>query len=158
MARTDGQRALPLWLFVLAAALLAIRIALTFLAPAPRDEQNGEGDLVRWVPLEQAAASSKPVLYDFTAAWCGPCRQMEAEVYADPEFAAQINERFTPVKVVDRKREDGANREAVEALQQRFAVRAFPTVVIVDGSGAAAAKMEGFRGPAAFAHLLDSVR
>jgi thiol:disulfide interchange protein len=158
MARTDSQRALPLWLFVLAAVALAARIALTLLAPAPADEPKGEGDLVQWVPLERAATSSKPVLYDFTAAWCGPCRQMEAEIYADPDFASQINARFTPVKVVDRRREDGANSDAVEALQQQFEVRAFPTVVIVDGTGAAPRKMEGFRGPVAFAQLLDSVR
>ena len=98
------------------------------------------------------------MLYDFTAAWCGPCRQLEAEVYADPTFASQINARFTPVKVVDRRREDGANSAEVEALQTRFEVRDFPTIVIVDRSGGGPAKMEGFPGPAAFAQLLDSVR
>ncbi|HWS73480.1 MAG TPA: thioredoxin family protein [Thermoanaerobaculia bacterium] len=158
MARTDSQRALPLWLFIAAAVLLAARIALTLLAPAPVEQPKGEGDLVQWVPLERASMSTKPVLYDFTAAWCGPCRRLEAEVYADPELAAQINARFTPVKVVDRRREDGANTAQVDALQTRFEVRAFPTVVIVDGRGGPPAKMEGFGGPAAFAQLLDSVR
>ena len=162
MARTSSQRALPLWLFLAAAVLLGVRIALTLLAPAPAPEQaappKGEGDLVQWVPLERAGTSMKPVLYDFTAAWCGPCRRLEAEVYANPELAAQINARFTPVKVVDRQREDGANSPAVDALQRQFEVRAFPTVVIVDGTGGPPAKMEGFGGPAAFAQLLDSVR
>jgi len=161
MARTDSQRALPVALFLAALVLVIVRIALT-LAGGPEEPEAKSGDLVQWVPLAAASGSAKPVLYDFTAAWCGPCRQLEADVFSDPELAAQINARFTPVKVVDRQREDGANPPAVAALQQRFDVRAFPTVVIVDvrgdASGAAAAKMEGSRGPIAFAQMLDSVR
>jgi thiol:disulfide interchange protein DsbD len=158
MARTENQRALPLALFIAAVVLIVVRIVLTLMAGGA--EAKGGGDLVQWLPPESAAvaASTKPVLYDFTAAWCGPCRQLEADVYRNPELAAQINARFTPVKVVDRRREDGANRAEVESLQERFRVEAFPTVVIVDGSGAAAAKMEGFRGADAFAQMLDSVR
>lgn len=158
MARTESQRALPLALFLAAVVLIVVRVVLTLAGRGA--ETNGGGDLVQWLPPESAAvaASTKPVLYDFTAAWCGPCRQLEAEVYANPELAAQINARFTPVKVVDRRREDGANRAEVEALQERFHVQGFPTVVIVDAGGAAVAKSEGFRGAEAFAQMLDSVR
>lgn len=157
MARTDrSQRALPLALFIAAVVLIVVRVVLT--VTAGHAEEQGSEDLVRWVPLEAARASTKPVLYDFTAAWCGPCRQLEAEVYRNPELAARINARFTPVKVVDRQREEGANTPDVQALQTRYEVRAFPTVIIADGSGAAAAKMEGFRDADAFAQLLDSVR
>jgi thiol:disulfide interchange protein len=173
MARTENQRALPLALFVAAVVLVILRVVLTLTAePHQPVEEPGRPevtavtnlpnvtnpDLIQWVPLEAAGRSAKPVLYDFTAAWCGPCRQLEADVFRNPELAAQINARFTPVRVVDRKREDGANLPDVEALQERFEVRAFPTVVIAGASGAATAKMEGSRGPEAFAQLLDSVR
>jgi len=155
-SRTGNQRALPLWLFIATGVLIVLRIVATMTASR---EGAKNGDLVHWVPLESVAAATgeKPILYDFTAAWCGPCRQLETDVYRNPELAAQINARFTPVKIVDRLREDGANRRGVRELQQRFQVRAFPTVVIADGTGAAAARMEGFRGAGAFAQLLDSV-
>jgi thiol:disulfide interchange protein len=106
-------------------------------------------DLVRWSAIADAEAGAarlhKPVMYDFSAAWCGPCRSMAAEVFADPAAAQFINDGFVPVHVVDRTREDGKNPPEVEALQKRFGITAFPTLVVVR-VGAPVVKVEGYRG------------
>ena len=153
MARTD-QRALPIALMVAAAVLLVARFAWT---PAPP-----KGSLIHWVsPAEgivRARETGKPILYDFTAEWCRPCHMLDEEVFADPVIASGINDRFIAVRVVDRKQEEGRNAPEVEALQQRYVVRGFPTVVFADANGSEQARMEGFRGRDRFEQLMESLR
>lgn len=155
MARTD-QRSVPLALFLIALTLVAARVAVQLRAGAPAKN----GHLVRWLSPEEAArtAGDKPILYDFTADWCAPCHQLDAEVFRDPDLAREINERFVAVRVTDRQREEGRNTPAVAALQQRYGVRGFPTVVFADASGRERSRMEGFGGRAEFERVLRSAR
>jgi thiol:disulfide interchange protein len=156
MARTS-QRHIPLLLFVLAIALVAGRVAMAFVKPKP--EATG---LVRWVTPEEgvrlARQSGKPLLLDFTADWCQPCHVLDAEVFRNAELAAEINARFVPVRVVDRQQEEGSNRPDVEALQRRYGVRGFPTVVFASEDLTERARMEGFRGRDEFRRLMESAR
>ena len=153
MGRTD-QRAYPIALFVVAAALLLARFTFT---PAKQ-----EGTLVKWVSPARGAAvareTGKPMLIDFTAEWCAPCKDLDREVFGDRALAAEINSRFVPVRVTDRKQEDGRNTPAVEALEQRYAVRGFPTVVFTDANGIEQGRIEGFRGRERFERTMERVR
>lgn len=156
MALTDlwdrsSQRALPLWLPVAAVVLLVARVI------SSRYPVQADVDLVRWTPIERAEqmakVAGKPVLYEFSAAWCGPCHVMEDEVFRDAELAALINERFIAVRVVDRERETGTNPPPVAALEARYHVQAFPTVVIAR-DGAAPAINVGYEGRESFEDFL----
>ena len=105
---------------------------------------------MRWVAAEKAprdaASAGRPVLYDFTAAWCGPCHQLDKEGWGDAELAGYANGAFVPVRVMDRESEDGKNPPLVEELQHRYAVSAFPTLVVAAPTARRSRDMEGWAG------------
>jgi len=108
-------------------------------------------ELIRWRPIEGAVAEArqarKPLLYDFTADWCAPCQMMQREVFADRQAAERIEAMFVPVRVLDRRQEEGRNPAEVDSLQRRFGVTSFPTLVVVPADGGEPTVLVGYQGP-----------
>jgi thiol:disulfide interchange protein len=142
-----STRSLPNWLLAAAVVLLGARLAAGWLETRSTAPVH---DLVAWQSIDAAESEShrtgKPILYDFSAEWCGPCRVMEREVFSDPKAAEQLQQRFVPVKVVDRQREDGRNPPDIGALQARYHVQAFPTLVVAYADGRELERVEGYIG------------
>jgi thiol:disulfide interchange protein len=154
-----STRGSPRTLLIVAAVLLAVRV-ITGVWEGLHPPQRP--DLVHWRPISaaiaEAKAANKPILYEFSAAWCGPCRTMSEEVFADRASAQFIDRNFVPVKVVDRVREDGHNAADVDLLQKSFAVSAFPTVVVASADGGEPATIEGYPGKMPFTQRLAQLR
>lgn len=71
--------------------------------------------------IEEILAASQPVMIDFWATWCGPCRMLTPIV---DDIAAEYEGRVLVAK---------CNVDDCEDIASRFGIRNIPTLVYVKG-------------------------
>ena len=79
-----------------------------------------------------AAQSVLPIVVDFWAPWCGPCRMVAPEI---ARVAARNSGRYVVVKI---------NTDEVPELGDRFGIRSIPTMAVFSG-GSERARTAGAR-------------
>ncbi len=80
--------------------------------------------------LQQADAADRPVIIDFYADWCTPCRELEEITFHHDGVVAMAKEKFVMIKV---DVTTGGN-PFHEKLLEQYNVKGVPTVVFVDGN------------------------
>ena len=94
------------------------------------------GPGVTWKPyteetLKEAQNLKKPVIIDFYATWCTPCRELEEVTFHQPDVVRLAEKNFTMVKVDVTK---GGNSYHEELLK-KYDVKGVPTIVFLDADG-----------------------
>jgi thiol-disulfide isomerase/thioredoxin len=113
--------------------IFALAFALFFTTAALSQEQ------IQWMTdlddaKRLALQTGKPLMYDFTAKWCGPCRRMEQVFWPKPEVV-KMSKQFVCVKV-DFDRE--------KSLAGKYGINAIPNVVFTDPWGRGLLGQRGF--------------
>ena len=94
------------------------------------------------------AETTVPVLVDFYADWCGPCKMMDERTWVDATVVAETA-RFICVKL---------NVDEEPARAQQFGVRAVPTIAFVTPAGQIVNRATGFMEPRDLLRLMRKVR
>ncbi len=145
-----GRTWRPFLVFRSAAGVFAAA-ALIYLA-IPRESPKAlQFDPFEIARFDAARTERRPVLIDFMADWCIPCREMEATTYVDPAVVREAD-RFVRLRA-DLTRQDESNQRIIE----RFEINGVPTTMVVDSEGKIRKREVGYVGPGKLREFMREV-
>lgn len=125
---------------------------------------SGTSEQAFWMPLEEAmqlsANEQKYVLIDVYTEWCGFCRRMIAETYADSRVHDALDSFFLPVRLNAESNEEITflgNTYTKSELALQLGVRSYPTTIFLNAEGEPVAAQPGFVEPSRFHHMLSYI-
>lgn len=138
--RSQQARALRI-----ACAAILLVVGVAFAIPRTTD-----ASALTWQQYDQAnvaASQRQPVVIDFFADWCIPCKELDAKTFSDKAVGQELG-RFKRVKADLTLPDDPKTRE----LTQRYHIVGVPTIVFLDSNGQEieSLRLTGFEEPEKF--------
>jgi thiol-disulfide isomerase/thioredoxin len=131
--------------------IIALLLLFPVLANAQKKENVGV-QFIHTVPnwnkiVAQAKKENKYIFVDCFTTWCGPCKEMSAEIFPKKKVGDFFNKTFINVAFqLDTTKKDNADIIAsrkVAAAMKKYKINAYPTFLIFDTSGTIVHKFAG---------------
>jgi thioredoxin-like negative regulator of GroEL len=108
---------------VLAGLAISLIVGITRATPASAASMRWRGS----IPEASADAQplNRPIMLDFWADWCAPCKVMETEVYTNSDFV-EASEQFMAVRI---------NADKEPTIARKYRITALPTLLFTDSYG-----------------------
>ena len=130
----------------------AFRIAvLTAIVATTLSVSSAHAARITWTEslssaMSMAKKSGKPIFVDFSATWCGPCKEMKKTTFKDAKVVAE-SKKWIMVHI------DGDKQEKVAA---KYKIEAYPTMVILSPKGKEVSRIVGGYGAKDFLKWMQS--
>ncbi|HUK82524.1 MAG TPA: cytochrome c biogenesis protein CcdA [Verrucomicrobiae bacterium] len=115
-----------------ALGVVLIGVAIWFVSPLIGSKTADTSSPIAWQPYsaEAVASADKPVLIDFAADWCIPCKEMDKRTFSDQ----RVIEKSKQFRMLKADLTQTGSPE-VDALASQFKILGVPTTVFLDKNG-----------------------
>jgi len=79
--------------------------------------------------LFKAKAEKKAIFFDAYAVWCGPCKNMESNVFTDEALGDYFNEHFVSIRI------DMEKGEGPDLAKKFTSIDGYPSMLFLDNEG-----------------------
>jgi thiol:disulfide interchange protein DsbD len=147
LSRTTGGRVMRL-----ACASLLLVAGVAFALPTEG------GSSVSWKPFRESSltsSSGRPVIVDFYADWCIPCKELDQKTFRDGRVSDELA-RFERFKGNLTSSDD----PTAQAMTRKYSIVGVPTILLIgsDGREVTSLRLTGFEEPEKFLARLRQVR
>jgi len=111
-------------------AVVAIFSGAWFLKPEKPGLAEMQWQVYSSQSYESALRARKPIMLDFYADWCIPCKELEQSTFSAPEVI-RLSENFALFKIDL----TGAVTPEIKAVQEKFKVKGVPTIIFIARDG-----------------------
>lgn len=140
---------------ILLTAILAVCSISSFYNGSEELQWKGFG-----IAVIDAKTSGKKVLVDVYTTWCGWCKKMDRDVYADDKVMAYLREHFEVVKL----NAEAATEHVVQGqklterqIAKAYGANSYPTTVFLSAEGEAITAIPGYIKADMFLNVLQYI-
>ncbi len=141
---------------LVAAALLSLLAANGYAGKSWHPGRHGAA--IKWTysldeGLAKAKKQSKPVMIDFMAVWCQPCKAMEDSTFSNRGVVRRAGD-FVPVRIdIDKQRDVAAK---YNGLARKYGGIGIPNILFLAADGKKLKHIVGYYGPGQLIAAMDS--
>lgn len=134
--------------------LLFMAVGFWIVIPAQAETEGVEWSKYSEERLQQSIQSDTPVIIDFYADWCIPCKELDQFTFSDQQVMQAAGD-FTMLKADLTKN----NAPEVRKLKQEYDIRGVPTIVFINNNGEEirSLRLTGYEPPEDFLQRMEKV-
>lgn len=137
--------------FKIVFSILLMTLAVYNLLP------SADNNSIDWQEYSESKLSDSigqtPVIIDFYADWCIPCKELDAITFSDAKVIEE-SRKFLSLKADMTK----SLSPEVESLRNKFKIVGVPTVLILDSNGSEINRITGFVNAEEFINIIKSIQ
>ena len=125
---------------------------------------NTETEVINWVSITEAYKMNKKeprkIFVDVYTNWCGWCKKMDKETFADPEVVDMVNEKFYAVKLNAENTDPiimAGDTTTAQMIARSMGVTGYPTIVYIKEDFKTIQPVPGYQNAKKFKDTLEKI-